>query len=234
MSGPRPAGLVAALLTFGLLAIGLAALVASVVDRPFEVLVRDVTAMVDERPYVGALSLLNVVVWSVISALSAFVAWITRPTVRAPAALLGAFTAAMAIDDALLLHEDLGPMVGVPERLFILVYAIAAAGVAGLLVLRRIHAAILPYVVGGAALAASLVVDQVTEDWYGIEDSLKLLGALVWIAVPILVHASAPAGVDAETDIEPNGAAQVGIGGPTQSGPDAVADAKGVGVGRAG
>jgi hypothetical protein len=108
----------------------------------------------------------------------------------------------LALDDALLLHEEVGPALGLPEKGFYLLYA--AIGV--LLLLGALRPAVsgrgedrpwelrvqnVPlsgwaFVLGLLLLGLSVVIDQTTHGHHLWEDAPKLLGALVWMTVPLL------------------------------------------------
>ncbi len=45
----------------------------------------------------------------------------------------------------------------------------------------------LVFLVGGALLAVSVMIDQTVEHQYIWEDTAKLLGALLWLVVPIMM-----------------------------------------------
>jgi hypothetical protein len=103
----------------------------------------------------------------------------------------GTLMLVFAADDALLLHETVGPYVlGIPEVAFFGCYACLGSWVLWLLSTRD-RGAILPYLLGGGFLAASVAVDLSTEDaFFLLEDGAKLLGTLVWMTLPILIYGS--------------------------------------------
>lgn len=201
----------------GLLALGLAVVAAAVVAGevggvPMGVLFRDAavarTILDDDgaaawatSSYAGALSLLTIVVWGSVASLSLFVAWARRAWWLVGTAAL---TAAMGADDALMLHERVGPRLGVPEPVFPAVYAVAAALLLWSLWRRRAVGPAAALLVGLVVLGGSEAVDlldqvvlHMTGGWLiVVEDGAKLLGALAWVAVPVsaYVHAGVVAG----------------------------------------
>lgn len=178
----------------GLLVIAAVAAASVVLDVPPETFTRDPAALAPGLPfYGGSVSLLSAVVWGAVAALSGFVAWAGSHRLRRPLALLGALAALLLADDALMLHESVGPRLGIPDELWYLLYA----AVAGLLAwhLRRDgrtgHG--VAFLAGGALLAFSVGVDSLnveTSVAFLVEDGAKLLGALLWATVPILAWTS--------------------------------------------
>ena len=100
--------------------------------------------------------------------------------------LFGAFLYLLAADDAFELHES-GPHRFIPEPAFYAVYAAIAVFLLFGVSKRRGGESTLAFLVGGALLAASAVIDQTVEHQYIWEDTAKLLGALLWLVVPIMM-----------------------------------------------
>ena len=177
----------------GLAVGGAVLLAAQATGTPPEDFTRDPVVVADLDWYIGSMSLLTSIVWGVGAALSAFVAWI-EPRLRRHLVPLAALTAVLGADDALLLHERILPNLGVPERATQALYAVA-----GLLLAVRLTpwrrgadgATGRMYVAGCAALAASLLLDDVVHTAYLAEDTAKLVGALVLAVVPVAAHARA-------------------------------------------
>ena len=161
-------------------------------------LTRDVTTLSSdagaELPfYAGAISLLNGMVWASTAAM-AFLVGSLRPSRRRWLVLFGSFVLVLTVDDALTLHEIVGPSHRVPEGAFYLSYAIVAV-----LLLRgaltRPHASsTAAFLLGGALLALSILIDRVSLHQYLVEDGAKLLGAAVWLTVPLLSLDTSEAG----------------------------------------
>ncbi len=139
----------------------------------------------------GSVSLLTSMLWAVAAALSAFVAWLL-PALRGRFVPLAGLAAVLAADDSLRLHDSVGPDHGLPEQAFAVLYAAAGVLLAVRLTpWRRGPAGELGrgYLVGCAALAASLSVDVVTHEAYLLEDGLKLIGAVVLVTLPLGAYA---------------------------------------------
>lgn len=196
--------LVAALVGLGAASVGVAVLAAHLGGIPAGVLFRDPPAAAKivrgDGPdtysgafYLGAVSTLTVVVWGSIASLGLFVAWLWRD---ASALVLAGLTALMGADDALMLHERVGPHLGVPDLAWPAVYGAATMVLLWRLVRSRAPGPATALVVGFAFLACSLAVDVVDEallhlagGWLiVVEDGSKLLGAMAWVAVPVALH----------------------------------------------
>ncbi len=135
--------------------------------------------------YTAAISVLNNMVWSGIALLSFFVAW-RLPNERRRLVLFGGFVLVLAADDTLLLHDAVGPNNGVPQEAFLVVYAVTAALLSVVVMRGPDRGVLLAFVLGAALLAVSVVYDQLLADQHLIEDGAKLLGALVWLTVPVI------------------------------------------------
>jgi hypothetical protein len=183
-------------------AVGLGVMLAGqVTGTPAEDFTRDPVVVAHLDWYVGSMSLLTSIVWGVGAALSAFVAWI-EPRLRRELAPLAVLTAALGADDALLLHERVLPNLGVHEYVTQGLYALAGLILAWRMApWRRGPAGVTGrmYVVGCAALAGSLLLDDVVHTAFLAEDTAKLIGALVFAVTPVAAH-SALAGADAGAD----------------------------------
>lgn len=198
--------LVPAALLLGLLLVAGTSLLAELSHQPFGYYSRDLRSL-SAAPgaglplLAGGLALLNMMVWASAGSMAVLVAviWPLRRRWLLGFALLNIL---LALDDALLLHEEVGPELGLPEKGFHLLYA--AIGVVLLLgAFRpaanlktedrkwRVRVQNLPlsgraFVLGLLLLGLSVVIDQTTHGQYLWEDAPKLLGALVWLTVPLL------------------------------------------------
>ncbi len=198
--------LVPAALLFGLLLVAGTSLLAALNQLPFGYYSRDLKALSADAGAVlpllaGGLALLNVMVWASAASMAVLAAVIWPPRRRW---LLGfAFlNILLALDDALLLHDEVGPELGLPEEGFDLLYA--AIAVLLLLGALRPAAGARPedslsrfrvqnlssggraFILGLLLLGVSVVVDQTMHGQPLWEDAPKLLGALVWLTVPLL------------------------------------------------
>jgi hypothetical protein len=189
----RPFRLVATVLSAGVLLLALVRLAASAAGEPVSNFTKDAVAVAEVPWYTGSVSLITCMVWAAAASLSLFVAW-AAPVTRRRMLSLGAFTTLLAVDDAMLVHDQIGPGHGVPEKLFPVVYAIFA-----LLLLREMlrgstRAVIVTFLLGAAFLAVSTGFDVVFHDLsILVEDGSKLLGAMTWTTVPVLAYAAAQA-----------------------------------------
>lgn len=141
--------------------------------------------------YQGFVSNLGVLVWWTASAASAFAAAVlfaARRRTEEFSFLVAAagFTALLALDDLFLLHENVFPRLGVPDAVPMAFYA--GLALAYLWCFRRQIFALdwAVFVAAGAALAASILIDQAFHseaDWRLIlEDGAKLIGISLWAA----------------------------------------------------
>ena len=204
--GPSPstARLLAGLLLAGGAAVAVLVGVGAAAGVPLGVLFRDAAASGTDALhagefYVGAGSTMTIVVWGASAALCAFVAWLWRD---GQLAALGALTAVMCADDALQLHETVGPAVGVPELALPAAYGLGVLVVLGRYLRAGAHGPSAAVLVAVVLLGASVGVDLLDElllhssgGWVIVaEDGAKLLGALALTAVPLLGHAQHAAG----------------------------------------
>ena len=177
--------LVSAALVAGAVVLGVTAELAVLTHEPLSVFTRDITVGAGVPPYVGAISLLNGMVWAAAGALALLVAHL-EPLRRRWLLVFAGLVLVFAADYSLRLHESVGPAVGVPEPAFFAVYAGAALYLLAGTRARPRDEGTVAFVLGGFLLALSLVIDEVLHDLYFAEDAAKLLGALVWLTVPPL------------------------------------------------
>jgi hypothetical protein len=194
MARMKPTRLVAGALSAGVLLLALVRLAAWAVGEPVSNFTRDTVAVANLPWYTGSVSLLTCMVWAAAAALSLFVAW-AAPETRRRTLSLGAFTVLLAVDDAMQIHDQIGPGHGVPEKLFAPVYAVFA-----LLLLREMlrgstRATTTAFLIGAGLLGVSAAFDVIFHDVsFLVEDGAKFLGALVWTTVPVLAYGEATAG----------------------------------------
>jgi hypothetical protein len=174
---------------------------------PIVYLVRDPLVVAEEAAqccsaYYGFVSNLGIILWiaaATACALAALLAQVARAEARTTAFLLagGLFTFWLGLDDLFLVHENVLPTFGVPEKATFA--GIAAAGMTYLLVCWR-HILTGPtsvFVIAGLCLAMSMGLDAFVHDeaplWIFLEDALKFLGIVFWagfhIAAAIAVSA---------------------------------------------
>jgi hypothetical protein len=198
--------LVPAALLIGLLLVAGTSLLAALNQQPFGYYIRDLKALSADAGAVlpllaGGLARLNIMVWASAASMAvlAAVQWPPRRRWLLEFALLNIL---LALDDALLFHDEVGPELGLPEEGFDLLYA--AIGVLLLSGAFRAAVKVRPedrvprfraqnlssggraFILGLLLLGVSVVVDQTVHAQPLWEDASKLLGALVWLTVPLL------------------------------------------------
>lgn len=172
----------------GVIVMGVVFAVSRTTEVTAEDFTRDVTASAGVEWYVGSVGVLNLVLWGIAAALAAFVAYLQRAHRRA-LILFAVLSVLLLLDDSLLQHELVGPeIIGIPEVVFLVGYAVMAVCLLPILSPRRVGTAGYSLLAAGALLAGSIAVDQVIGSSYLVEDGLKLLGTLLWATVPVLVH----------------------------------------------
>lgn len=168
------------LLVGGIVALALSLFVASKADVPLNDLTRDAAAVSGSPWYTGSLSTLGVLTWAASGSIALLVGGIrSAPGLR----WFGALTIALALDDALMLHEAALPELagGAAEGVLFALYGLAA--LVG--VYRERRSLRTPgsslVLVGGLFLASSIAIDvtEITKVIY-VEDSFKLVGQLAW------------------------------------------------------
>ena len=189
----KPYRLLAGALALGVLVLALVRLAAFAVGEPVSTFTRDADAVSEVPWYTGSVSLLTCMVWAAAAALSLFVAWVA-PRTRRRTLFLGSFLLVLAVDDAMQVHDQIGPAHGIPEKLFAPFY-----GVLALLLLREMlrastRATVVAFLLGAGLLGTSALFDVVFHDAsFLVEDGSKLLGAVVWTTVPCLIYAETAA-----------------------------------------
>ncbi|MBW0118428.1 hypothetical protein [Pseudonocardia abyssalis] len=183
---------------------------AGLLDVRFEDFSRDPATVTGGSFHAGYLSQLFVLGWNLAAAVALFSAAVLHRVGHSAGARLlvagGAITAAMALDDLLLLHDAVYLAIGIPESLVYLLYGLAIGaftiGFRG-----RLGPAVL--LVGGAAVmwGASAVIDLTLGGAgasFVLEDGSKVVGVALWSVM--LVRQSyaelgvlLPAGDDPET-----------------------------------
>lgn len=157
-------------------------LISRIVDHSLEELSQDATETLGAPAYLGLLSTLGAIAWSI--GLGACVlGWIgTGASVRSPFLWGGVLTLAALADDGFRLHESYYPTVGVGEKLLAVLYA--AAGIAYVWRFRsflRQHGAVL-FAAAIVLLVLSLATDQLLEEdapWLA-EEGAKFIGIVAW------------------------------------------------------
>ena len=141
-------------------------------------LLRDTNSVAEVLAWVGSVSRLVNLVWAAAATVLVVAARSAVAHRRRPLLLLGLLTAVLALDDTLLIHEDLLPMRGVPEGLVLTGYAVAGLALAVLWLPDRRSAVGTAFFAGSALLGLSVLVDALSDDLYLLEDTCKLLGVV--------------------------------------------------------
>lgn len=179
-------------LTVALVPLAAVAAASVVFGKEMHILTRDVNSVADVHPLTGALSNLGILAWWTSVSLWLFSAAVHHAARSRTAAWFafcsGALTAYVAFDDLFEFHERLGPSLGLPERGFYVLLALAAAAyVLGFrTTITRSYGSV--FVVAAVLLACSMVIDTLLQRWcwrlddwgFFIEDSLKWLGIVAW------------------------------------------------------
>lgn len=182
-----------ALLT-GAVVIALTAIAVQVTGQPVGVFTRDIRTLgieagVEFPPYVGALSILNNMVWAIAGAVAVCAAALV-PARRRWASVLGLLLLLLAADDAYLVHESVAPRVGIPEQATYALYAVIGGWLFVHSFRHHRDGSTLALAIGGVVLAVSSAVDVLFFGQYLAEDGTKLVGALVLLTVPMMTLAS--------------------------------------------
>jgi hypothetical protein len=182
-------------MALGVVVLGAVLAMSAVTHDPVGLFTRDETTVCAEAgarlpPYTGSIAVLNYLVWSSAASLSLLVA-VLVPSWRRWLLGFAALLLWLTLDDVESLHEIVGPKLGVPEHLTYAVYAMAALLLLGGLAARgrargRLAPSDVPFLAGGFLLAVSILVDAGFTGQYLAEDGPKLLGALLWLTVPLL------------------------------------------------
>lgn len=201
------AGYLTMALMIGGALLGAVALTASTTGSRLGVYTRDVASLAADAGvtlpmFAGAVSLLNTMLWACIAS-SALIAARLNPAKRTWLISFAAFVLVLAADDAVLIHES----AGISEVAFFTAYGagaviltvavliprpVAAPGSTSTRALRfgdlvlRAGPMAAAFLFGGILLAGSLVFDHLIPGPVLLEDGFKLLGALVWLTVPVL------------------------------------------------
>lgn len=164
-------------------------------NMPFELLTRDIFAITGYPVYLGILSNLGILGWAIATTVWLFVAWFIRRYHPASplfqlAAVSGAFSLILFVDDAMMLHEVFLPTkLGVSEEVIMVGYGLVAVLY---LVLSARSVSSTPYLawlLAGCLLGGSFMVDFVAMSGdleYLIEDGLKFAGIVFWAAYAAL------------------------------------------------
>jgi hypothetical protein len=158
----------------------------AVVGEPFELFSRDAADALEGPFYTAWFSELFSLIWNLAAIVALFGAAVLRRSGNTGGsrllAIAGVITAAMALDDLFLLHDDVYPAVGLSEKLVYPVYFLAIAAYT-VRFRRRLGPAVLLIAAAAAMWAVSAGVDLTvggTGASFVVEDGLKAAGVALW------------------------------------------------------
>jgi hypothetical protein len=190
---------------------------AVVTSTPASHLVRDPTAVFDSGPHIGVLSTIGVALWSAAATVCLFASWAAKDESRRFLLWSGLISLLLMLDDALMLHEFVGPYILhraaslvetssialtlLVEIAFYLTYFLVLAAYLGRFVRYILRT---DYVYLGAALMAfttSVLMDVAVDvagsnfltDWeirHLLEDGVKFLGIVLWLSYFVVTAAA--------------------------------------------
>lgn len=168
------------LVTLGLLMVVSAA--GAVLDRPIGDFTRDPTAVLDGPAYIGFVSGVGIVVWTLGASACLLAALVLQGPIRWPFVWGGLLTAWLLADDLFLLHESYFNTVGLPEQAAPVIYTVAIVvyGYVYRDFLRRHGLWLLPIAFVLFAISGMLDVTLDADSPFLIEDGAKLLGIVTW------------------------------------------------------
>ena len=179
----------------GVVLVAAVATYAAVTGIPVGVITRDLRATAEvegiKLPIVaGWVSMLSVMAWTA-SGASAVLSALLVPLRQRWLLVFSALLFVVALDDALMLHELVGPAFGISPYAFYLVYLVTGGWLFFYSVRHFSDGTTLALAVSGAMLGLSAGVDVLYNDFYLLEDGAKLVGALVILTVAPLSLLSA-------------------------------------------
>lgn len=185
VQGPATWQVLGAALAVGFLTLAATQAAAWSFGEPVAVLTRDPQTTADVAWYTGSVAVFTDMAWAVVAACTLLAAWLV-PQERARLVALGVLAVVLGADDALLLHDEVGPINGVPQEAFLAGYALAALLLLVPFLRRPRTASSGAFLFGAALLGLSIVADQLSPGLHLFEDGAKLLGVLLWTTVPVL------------------------------------------------
>lgn len=183
--------LIAATQVAGALLVAGTAAASRVFDDPVGTFTRDVQDLAGIPWYSGSVSTLIVMISTAVATL-ALLTVRAVPTGRRRTGLFAALVVSLTLDDAFLLHEAVGPENGVPQGLFLCGYALLAAVLAVEFLRTPLAGSTVAFLLGLGWLGVSVLADAFLYHRFLLEDGSKLLGALTWLAVPLLTLRARP------------------------------------------
>ena len=149
-------------------------------------LFRDPNAIAGQPFYFGIISTAGVILWTSAAAICLFTGWIAR-TQHAPAYPFflsgGLLSALLCLDDAYMLHEDAGLMIGISERSFLLFEAFMFVFFLAYNARFILGSAWLSLLAACGCFGISVLMDLTDLQFSGattMEDALKFCGIVFW------------------------------------------------------
>ena len=191
----KPTRIVVIAVISGVVLVAAVATYAGVTGIPIGVITRDLRRTVEDEgtklPIVaGWVSMLSVMAWTA-SGASAALSALLVPLRRRWLLVFSALLFVVAFDDALMLHDLVGPAVGISQSAFYLVYLVTGGWLFYYSVRHFSDGTTLALAASGAMLGLSAGVDRLFVGLYLLEDGAKLVGALVILTIAPLSLLSA-------------------------------------------
>ena len=151
-------------------------------------LTRDATAVTGVPWWTGVISRVTALGWAVAAVAALAAGRHARTDQRSRLLFLGALCGVSALDDSLLLHEEVLPSMGLPETPFLVLYAAAGLGLAMMWSRARPRTPVeIAFVVGVVMMGVSVLVDVVVNR-AAVEDFAKLIGVVAWCFCGVWAH----------------------------------------------
>lgn len=155
---------------------------------------RDPVQVLEGPFYVGMYSQFGILMWCGSASICLFTAQLLRHNKRGEAASYfasaGVLTGIILLDDLLMLHEEVYPLLGVPEPVVALSYGALAATFVARWRKRVLASSYLLLALAIVFLGASALLDSITQveypGYFIIEDGSKLFGIACWSTFFIL------------------------------------------------
>ena len=144
---------------------------------------RDPVSVMGGPAYIGFISNVGIVLWisAAATALTAAL-WVT-PAARNFLLATGVFTLLLGLDDLFMLHEDILPRLGVPQKATVLTYAVLATLYALFHHREILRGPVMLFGLAGFFLGMSVAIDSVfpfSSAEASVEDAAKLFGIVFW------------------------------------------------------
>ena len=181
----------------GVVLVAAVAAYAGATGIPLGVLTRDLRATAEDEGTklpiaAGWVSMLSVMAWTA-SGASALLSALLVPLRKRWLLVLSALLFVVALDDALMLHDLVGPAFGISQSAFYLVYLVTGGWLFYYSVRHFSDGTTLALAVSGAMLGLSAGVDVLFVGLYLLEDGAKLVGALVILTIaPLSLLSASP------------------------------------------